>query len=308
MQPAWPHKTRELQTAVLDSTRWNGFKYRANDVVVDTWAKSGTTWVMQIVAQLLWDTPEEITFGPDRAPWIEMRLPPIAAVLAATEALSHRRLFKSHLPIDALVFSPEAKYIYVGRDVRDVVWSAYNHQAGFTQGALDRFNNTPGRVGAPITHPSCDVLEYYLRFLRDGEMEGLGMAPFWPHVQGWWNIRHLPNVRLVHFNSLKSDMAGEISRIAKFLRVEIAPSQWPKILKHCSFDYMQTTMAQNQAVNGALSMMWKGGAATFIYKGTNGRWKDVLSADQIAKADEVAALNLTPDCARWLKTGEWLED
>jgi len=59
MQIAWPQKIRELQTAVLDSTRWNGFKYRENDVVVDTWAKSGTTWVMQIAAQLLWDTPNQ---------------------------------------------------------------------------------------------------------------------------------------------------------------------------------------------------------------------------------------------------------
>jgi hypothetical protein len=35
-------------------------------------------------------------------------------------------------------------------------------------------------------------------------------------------------------------------------------------------------------------------------KGTNGRWRDVLSAEEIAAADEIAAQNLTPDCAHWL--------
>ena len=53
-----------------------------------------------------------------------------------------------------------------------------------------------------------------------------------------------------------------------------------------------------------LDMMFDGGGNTFINKGTNGRWKDVLSPDEIAKADEVAAKHLTPDCAHWLKTGE----
>jgi aryl sulfotransferase len=51
-------------------------------------------------------------------------------------------------------------------------------------------------------------------------------------------------------------------------------------------------------------MMFKDGAKTFFNKGTNGRWKDVLTVEEIAKADEVAARNLTPDCAHWLKTGE----
>ena len=43
---------------------------------------------------------------------------------------------------------------------------------------------------------------------------------------------------------------------------------------------------------------------TFFHKGTNGRWKDVLSAEEIAKCEKVAARHLTPDCAHWLKTGE----
>jgi aryl sulfotransferase len=53
-----------------------------------------------------------------------------------------------------------------------------------------------------------------------------------------------------------------------------------------------------------LTLLFDGGADTFINKGVNGRWKDVLTPAEIAKADEVAAKRLSPDCAHWLKTGQ----
>lgn len=39
-------------------------------------------------------------------------------------------------------------------------------------------------------------------------------------------------------------------------------------------------------------------------KGTNGRWRDVLSEEQVAKYDEVVREKLTPECAAWLETGQ----
>jgi aryl sulfotransferase len=50
-------------------------------------------------------------------------------------------------------------------------------------------------------------------------------------------------------------------------------------------------------------MIWKGGGSTFIYKGTNGRWKDVLSTDELALYDQAMTKTLPPDCARWLEKG-----
>jgi hypothetical protein len=175
---AWPVKRQEIKTAVFDSTRWNGFPFREGDVVVATWGKTGTTWVEQIVTQLLMDAPEGLRV--DCGPWVDLRLQPLDEMLGELECMVHRRCLKTHLPLDALVFSPLAKYIYIGRDARDVVWSAYSHQASFTQAALDAFNNTPGRVGPPVMHPQFGVREYYLEFLETGEMPGFGMAPSGP--------------------------------------------------------------------------------------------------------------------------------
>ena len=49
----WPKKTRELHNHHFDSTIWNDFRFRDDDIVISTYAKSGTTWMQQIIAQLL---------------------------------------------------------------------------------------------------------------------------------------------------------------------------------------------------------------------------------------------------------------
>jgi aryl sulfotransferase len=61
MRPiAWPRKTRELRSHHFDSTIWNDFRFRTDDIILATYAKSGTTWVQQIVAQLLFSGAEDL--------------------------------------------------------------------------------------------------------------------------------------------------------------------------------------------------------------------------------------------------------
>jgi aryl sulfotransferase len=292
----WPKKTREIQTPVTDSTRWNGFQFRDDDIVIATYAKTGTTWTQQIVGQLIFHGAEGSLM--DASPWVDFRPIPLAEVTALVDAQTHRRFLKTHLPIDALVFSPQAKYIYVARDGRDTAWSLYNHHAGFTDEAYAMINNTPGRVGPPMERPAGDVVEYFRDWL-DGRGLPMG-ATFWEHVQGWWNARHLPNVLLVHFNHLKADMPGEMRRIAAFLEIEIDEARWPAMVEHCTLDYMRAAAASSPM----LDHIFNGGSNTFFNKGTNGRWRDALSAADIEKYERAASAHLTPECARWVATGE----
>jgi aryl sulfotransferase len=55
--PAWPVKTREMHNSHMNSTAWNDFKFSDGDVVIVTYAKSGTTWLQQIVTQLIFGVP-----------------------------------------------------------------------------------------------------------------------------------------------------------------------------------------------------------------------------------------------------------
>ena len=112
---AWPTKTRELHNHHFDSTIWNDFRFRHDDDVVASYAKAGTTWTQQIVAQLLLGPDPDLEVA-EMSPWLDLRIPPKEVKLPMVEAQTHRRFLKTHLPLDALVFSPEAKYVYVGRD------------------------------------------------------------------------------------------------------------------------------------------------------------------------------------------------
>ena len=292
-----PQKSREFSNHHFDSTIWNDFEFRDDDIIIGTYAKAGTTWVQQIVAQLLFDGAEDLATA-EMSPWMDLRVPPKEVKLPLVAAQTHRRFLKTHLPVDALVFSERAKYVYIGRDGRDVLWSMYNHHAKANEAWYEALNETPGRVGPPIDKPPESIKQYYHDWL-DGD--GYPWWPFWQNIQSWWAIREMPNVYLLHFANLKSDMPEAIRRLAEFLNIPINEEKWDDILTHCSFDYMKANASKSVPLGGAF---WDGGARTFIHKGTNGRWRDVLSADEIAKYERRAMEELGKECARWLATGE----
>lgn len=296
-QIRWPKKAREFQNNHFDSTVWNDYKFRNDDIVIGTYAKSGTTWTQQIVSQLIFNGEEGLNVA-EMSPWIDLRIPAKEEKLAAVEAQTHRRFVKTHLPVDALVFSPNVKYIYIARDGRDVLWSMYNHHVNGNEEYYHVLNETPGLVGPPM--PRCDVpiLEYFRRWL---EQDGYPWWSFWENIRTWWEIRDLPNVMLVHFGKLREDLSGEMRAIAKFLDIPIDESRWEDIVEHCTFDYMKNHAELVSPLGGSV---WEGGGKTFINKGTNGRWRDTLTTEDIANYERTAVEQLGEDCARWLATGD----
>lgn len=294
--PAWPQKTRDLHNHHMDSTIWDRFAFRDDDVIVATYAKSGTTWTQHIVGQLVFAGDPEVKIA-EISPWVDLRIMP-PDLLDILEAQTHRRILKTHLPVDALTFSPKARYIYIGRDGRDVLWSLYNHHANANALWYEAINDTPGRVGPPVERADPDIRRYFLTWL---EQDGAPFWPYWENIATWWAIRDLPNVMLVHFNDLKQDLEGEMRRIAAFLDCDIPEDRWPQILEHCTFDWMKIHAENVAPLGGAI---FEGGAQTFINKGVNGRWKDVLTADDIAAYEARAVAELGLDCARWLADGQ----
>lgn len=292
-----PRKTREFHNHHFDSTIWNDFEFREDDIIIATYAKTGTTWMQQIIAQLLFDGEEDLEVA-DMSPWMDLRVPPKEIKLPLVEAQAHRRFVKTHLPVDALVFSEKAKYVYVGRDGRDVLLSMHNHHTTANATWYEALNDTPGRVGPPIEKPSSSIAQYYHDWL---DHNGHPWWPFWENIRSWWALRNLPNVYLVHFANLKSDMPGEIRKIAKFLEIPINEDKWESMLLHCSFDYMKANATKSVPLGGAF---WDGGAQSFFHKGTNGRWRGLLQKDEILKYERLADKELNKECAHWLATGE----
>lgn len=290
---AWPVKSRELHNHHFDSTIWNDFQFRPDDIIIATYAKSGTTWMQQIVAQMLFNGDSNLAVA-EMSPWLDLRVPPKAVKLPLVEAQTHRRILKTHLPVDALVYSPQVKYIYIGRDGRDILWSMYNHHTNANEALYAALNDTPGRVGPPFMPPPADIREYWRDWMDE---DGYPFWPFWENIRSWWQIRELPNLLLVHFNDLKRDMPGEMRRIAHFLDISINEARWPDIVEYCSFDWMKNNATKSVPLGGAF---WDGGAKVFINKGVNGRWKDTLTAADSAEYEARAVNELGEECASWL--------
>jgi len=291
-----PIKTKEMHNHHFDSTIWNDFEFRNDDIIISTYAKAGTTWMQQIVAQLLFGGDPNLEVA-EMSPWMDLRLPPKEIKLQSVSEQTHRRFLKTHLPVDALRFSEKAKYIYIGRDARDVIWSMYNHHVNANQFWYDALNKTPGLIGPEIEKPSEDIKEYWNEWLQK---DGFPFWPFWENVKSWWEIRNLPNVMFIHFSDLKKDMPAEIRKIAAFLEIEINEETWPAILEYCSFKWMKENATKSVPLAGAA---WDDGAKVFINKGVNGRWADTLSDADSMEYETRAELELGKECADWLKSG-----
>jgi aryl sulfotransferase len=287
-----------IDTRSVDTSRWDQVTLREGDIIVATWAKTGTTLTQQMVWQLITGGAEGVA-SVTVSPWVDNRWAgPAAAMGAMLEAQTGRRVMKTHAPFESVPFSPSVKYLYIGRDGRDVLWSLYNHVVSFTDATIERMNAQDG-PWPRFNRLDTGVREAYLDWLQTDVFPGADASAFWDHVRSWWDQRHQPNVLLLHYANLIADRAGEMRRLARFLDIEVDEDRLPSMVARCQIEYMRDQAGATRHFGA-----FKDGAATFFNKGTNGRWRDVLSPSEAALCDEVAARRLPPDCAHWLKTGE----
>jgi aryl sulfotransferase len=296
-----PERTRVYRNHHLDSTRWAHVVPRDGDIVVTTAYKAGTTWTQRILAALV--------FGPVRlehiggvSPWIDARFHgPIERIVETIEAQRHRRFLKSHLAADGLPFHSGVRYIVVGRDTRDVFMSLWNHYSGYTDFAYSLFNDAD-RPGSEFPRCPASPREMWPRWIGEGwfpwESDGW---PFWSHhhhASSWWPFRGLPNVLLVHYNDLLADVACEMRRIAAFCDLRVRDEDLPALLDLVRLDRMRDELRGKEDA----SPVFEGGADRFFYKGTNGRWRGVLTDDDLGLYAASAA-TLEPGLRAWLEHG-----
>jgi aryl sulfotransferase len=302
---ARPQVRHIYQNHHLDTRRWDRFTPRRGDIVISTAYKAGTTLTQTIVMNLLYpngDMPGPVNM---LSPWLDMRIIPLEMVIAQLEAQTSRRCIKTHLPLDGIPFFDEVQYVVVGRDARDVFMSLVNHYSNHTPEFFAQMNGTPGRVGDPFPPYGGDIHQFWHDWITRGwfEWEGDGY-PYWSHlhhVKTWWDYRHLSNIRLIHYADLRADLEREMRALAAWLNIDVPEDRWPAVVEACRFE---TAKANPEKIMGPRAdMAWKGGGQTFFHKGVNGRWKDVLSAGELALYHRAVEKTLSPDCVRWLETG-----
>ncbi|MCC3256104.1 sulfotransferase domain-containing protein [Xanthomonas campestris pv. campestris] len=292
-------KTREYRNRFFDSSVWNDLAPREGDIVIASYAKAGTTWLQQIVAQLIFGGEPDIDVSAI-SPWVDSVYPDKATKLALLKAQSHRRFMKTHLPADALVTSPLARYLYIGRDGRDMALSLYDHQCAVSQDAQARLHANGGKSGKlrVVSPPGLPRDAYVAHWL---EYDGAPFWPLWENVRSWWERREDANVLLLHYADLLDDLPGQIRLIAAFLGITVAQDRWDAIVAHCRFDYMRQHAARYVPQGTGL---WREDGKAFFNQGRIGRWREVLPAELNTAYSRRAEAELGRDAAQWLAHGQ----
>lgn len=198
------------------------------DVFVMTYAKSGTNWMMQLAYQLIHHGHGEFEHIHSVVPWPDAKLIspmmkhyaiPLEQAMEWLDAPEKKRVIKTHLNWELLPYSPEARYISVIRDPKDVFVSSY-------------FFIKEGGVGRAM--PSVEAM--YRVFLAGKSFLGGSWAS---NAAGYWAQRDKPNVLIVSFASMKRDLEGTVRRVASFLDIHVSEEVIRKVCEKSSFEYMK---------------------------------------------------------------------
>ncbi len=220
-----------------DSSRWDAFPFRAGDIVISTRSKHGTTWVQMICALLVFQTPDLPRPLAELSPWLDWLGAPRGEVFEALEAQTHRRFVKSHTPLDGIPIHPEVTYIVVARHPLDAAVSLYHQSANLNRARIAELTGQP----APERRPQpalTDWLRSWIDTDRDPRANLDSLPGVMWHLGDAWTRRDQANVLLLHYDDLRSDLAGEMRRLAGALGIDVPESRWPLLVEAAGFEQM----------------------------------------------------------------------
>lgn len=238
--------------------RAKGYQPRAEDVFVATQMRCGTTWMQQIVYEIVNRGAGDLSDAGHGhlyaiSPWIDA-LNSVAIADAPLVGARPARIIKTHLPVSLCPFSPQAKYIYVAR-----------HPVSCFASIVD-FNRS---MAGPMLPPMDTLVEW---FCSDKMYWSA-----WPrHVDGWWRWAETrDNVLFVHFEEMKRDLGGVVDQVAAFLGCALTSEENALVVRKCSFDYMKE---HEELFEMAPPTMFSAASGEFLASGKEARHQDVTPA------------------------------
>jgi aryl sulfotransferase len=297
------------RSIIADSGRWDGFAFRPGDVVISTPPKCGTTWTQMLCALLIFDGPAFPAPLGEVSPWLDMCNRPLAEVMAALNAQTHRRFIKTHTPLDGLPLHPDVTYLVVGRDPRDVAISYEHHAANLD---FDRFlelraaavGNADLAELPPRRVPSEDPVERFRAFIvEETQISPPTLGSVLHHLDTGWQRRRDPNVALFHYADLTADLAGEMLRLARVLGIPCSAERARELVPEASLARMRERAVDDAPLaSPGTRGSWKDPRA-FFRSGGFGEWRARLSAADLTAYDARVAALAGPDLAAWAHGG-----
>ncbi len=276
-----------------DSARWWDFPFRRGDIVISTRSKSGTTWVQMICLLLVFQTPELPGALDGLSPWLDFLIVSKHEVFARLAAQTHRRVIKTHTPLDGVPLDERATYVVVGRHPLDLAVSLYHHSDNIDR---RRVAELTGQPETPRT-PRPPLHEWLRGFVEwDGDArEWLDTLPgTMLHLSDAWARRHGPNVVLVHYDDLLTDLDGSMRRLSGLLGIPVDEARWPALVHAATF----TAMRDGANAPGGPGVLKD--PAAFFRRGASGEGRALLNAGELSRYRARVATMAPPDLLAWL--------
>jgi hypothetical protein len=267
--------------------------WRDGDIVISVPPKSGTTWTMNIVHQLLMGGTADFRDIYQEVPWIEFvghPGDPHSEILGRLEAMpaNRPRAFKSHSAPPALPFikagaHPAVKYIVVFRNPEEALVSFRPFLAQHSDAWFDLWQMPRGAMSRP------DFPSFYSEIVDSHGMQGA----FFGFLKAWWPLRHEKNVLFLHYSDMKRDHQGSIRKIADFLGLAPPADRWPAILEYTSFPWMKKHEDKFEAGTAGKVRVLQRGA--MMRKGEAGEAKADGMTDEISRHLHEVGRRICPD-------------
>lgn len=280
-----------------DSARWLAFPFRRGDIVISTRSKSGTTWMQMICALLVFQSPELSARLVDLSPWLDWLVVPRDDVYARLAGQQHRRFIKTHTPLDGLPLDEQATYIVIARHPLDMAVSLYHQGDNLDR---DRIGQLTGQDPSARPERARPPVRDWLLAWIDADSdprEQLDLLPgvLW-HLSDAWARRHEPNVVLVHYDDLCTDLDAEMRRLADRLGIVVAPEPWPDLVHAARFEQMRARARELAPDTGGTLR----DPQRFFRRGTSGAGRELLGPADLARYHARTAQLAPLDLLDWL--------
>jgi len=285
-----------------DSARWLDFPFREGDIVISTRSKSGTTWMQMICALLILRTPDLPAPLAESSPWLDWLIVPRDEVYARLAAQEHRRFIKTHTPLDGIPLDDRATYIVVARHPLDMAVSLYHQGDNLDRERLRQLTGQPAPDQPANDRPDparTPVRDWLVSWIdRDVAPEDeLDSLPgvMW-HLSDAWARRDRPNIVLVHYADLLTDLEREMRRLAARLEITVPAKIWPALIEAATFERMRLR-ADRLAPDPSGVLRARG---AFFRRGTSGAGRGLLTDEEMARYHARTAQLAPSDLLAWL--------